>query len=589
MQNNMPNGFNPKSTLKNIEPYSVDEFYPDCILKLDSNENVFGPSKRVIDAFKNLDLKCFNLYPCYGELIGILAERFNFNKDNFLLTNGCDEAINIVLSSYLETQDSVLAFCPSFSMPKLYSRIIGAEYKNINYIEKWKFSPELLIDNIKADTKIIYLASPNNPTGDAIAPSVIEDVLKKCADKIVLLDLTYVNYSKYEENDYYRLVKEYKNLICVKSFSKDYALAGLRLGFILADKEFIANFKKMISPYSVNSMAVYAGINALLDYEYFNSVKNEVMQSKEYLCNKLEEFGFKPYRSEANFILVDFKEKCDFVYKKLLKNKILVRKFSNPELKNHLRISIPSLKDSQKIIEALKPKKLLVFDLDGVVFDVSNSYRYAIQKTYEYFAGSPCSACEMQEAKNLGGLSNDWDLTKYLLDKKGINADYSKLVEVFQNIFYNPEKEGSKGAIDNEKLVLDAGFFEELSKEYDLAVFTGRPREEAFYSLEKFELKRFFDYFVCLEDVPDGRSKPCPDGLNKIKRECCFNDVCFFGDTVDDIKAGCDAFVDVYGIIPPNASSVNKTCDTLKKFGAKDVLNDAYKILELFGNEKICR
>ncbi len=581
--------FKEKDTLKNIKPYSIDEFYPDCVLKLDSNENVFGPSKRVIEAFKNLDLKRFNLYPCYGELIGILAEKFDFDKDNFLLTNGCDEAINIVLSSYLGVQDAALAFCPSFSMPKLYSGIIGAEYKNINYVEKWKFSLELLLNNIKANTKIIYLASPNNPTGDIIEPSVIEDVLKKCADKIILLDLTYVNYSSYSENDYYQLLKKYKNLICVKSFSKDYALAGLRLGFILADKEFISNFKKMISPYSVNSMAVYAGINALLDSEYFNSVKNEVLQSKKYLYGEFEKLGFKPYKSEANFILVDFGEKCNFIYRKLLRNGILVRRFSNSELSDFLRIGIPSLVDSQKIIEILKPRKLLVFDLDGVVFDVSNSYRYAIQKTYEYFAGSSCSACEMQEAKNRGGLSNDWDLTKYLLDKKGIDADYSKLVEIFQNIFYNPENEGSKGAIDNEKLVLDAVFFNELSKKYDLAVFTGRPKEEAFYSLEKFGLKNFFDYFVCLEDVPAGRSKPFPDGLNKIKKECCFEDICFFGDTVDDIKAGCGASVDVFGIIPPNAASINETCDMLKKSGAKDVINGAYKILDLFGNEKICK
>lgn len=581
--------FKEKDTLKNIKPYSIDEFYPDCVLKLDSNENVFGPSKRVIEAFKNLDLKRFNLYPCYGELIGILAEKFDFGKDNFLLTNGCDEAINIVLSSYLDKQDAALAFCPSFSMPKLYSGIIGAEYKNINYVEKWKFSLELLLNNIKANTKIIYLASPNNPTGDIIEPSIIEDVLKKCADKIILLDLTYVNYSRYSENDYYQLLKKYKNLICVKSFSKDYALAGLRLGFILANEEFISNFKKMISPYSVNSMAVYAGINALLDSEYFNSVKNEVLLSKDYLYNELENLGFKPYKSEANFILVDFKEKCNFIYRKLLRNGILVRRFSNSELSGFLRIGIPSLADSQKIIEILKPRKLLVFDLDGVVFDVSNSYRYAIQKTYEYFAGSYCSACEMQEAKNRGGLSNDWDLTKYLLDKKGIDADYSKLVEIFQNIFYNPENEGSKGAIDNEKLVLDAAFFNELSKKYDLAIFTGRPKEEAFYSLEKFGLKNFFDYFVCLEDVPAGRSKPFPDGLNKIKKECCFEDICFFGDTVDDIKAGCDASVDVFGIIPPNAASIDETCDMLRKSGAKNVINGAYKILDLFGNEKVCK
>lgn len=589
--------FKEKNTLKNIEPYSIDEFYPNCILKLDSNENVFGPSKKVIEAFKNLDIKRFNLYPCYGELIQILSKKFGFTKENFLLTNGCDEAINVVLSTYLTENDSVLAFSPSFSMPKIYSKIIGADYINIDYVSRWEFSADILFKHLKPETRIIYLASPNNPTGDIIEPSVIAEISAKCADKIILLDLTYVNYSRFSEIDYYSLVKKYKNLVCVKSFSKDYGLAGLRLGFILANPEFIVNFKKVISPYSVNSMAVYAGINALLDEEYFKNIKAEVIKSKEFLYDEIQKLGeqlgagcdFVPYKSEANFILVDFKQKADFIYRKLLKNGIIVRKFSNPELEGFLRIGIPPLCDAKKIIDTLAPRKMLVFDLDGVVFDVSNSYRFAIQKTYEYFAGVECSASDMQEAKNLGGLSNDWDLTKYLLDKKGIDADYSKLVEIFQDVFYDPRKEGSKGAIDNEKLVLEKDFFKTLADNFDLAVFTGRPREEAFYSLEKFGLKEFFDYFVCLEDVDKGRSKPCPDGLYKIKDACYYQDICFFGDTVDDIKAGCEANVDVYGIIPPNSCEINKTIATLKKCGAKDVIDDACKILDIFRNEKICR
>lgn len=582
--------FEPKNTLKNIECYSTDEFYPDCKLKLDSNENVFGPSLKVIEAFRNIDLRCFNLYPCYGEMLSILSEKFGFDKDNFLLTNGCDEAINIVLSAYLTEKDSILAYCPTFSMPDIYSKIIGAVFKKIDYISKWQFSIEELFLNIKNDTKIIYLASPNNPTGDIIKPSEIRKILEKCRDKIILLDLTYVNYSDYSENEYYCLVKEFKNLICVKSFSKDYALAGLRLGFILAQSDFISEFKKVISPYSVNSMAIFAGINALKDDKYFSSVKEEVNKSKAFLTDELKKLGFAPYSSQANFILVDFGPKVEFAYNKLLSSGIIVRKFSSGALKSCLRISIPPVEDAKKIIDALKPRSLLVFDLDGVVFDVSGSYRYAIQKTYEHFAGTVCEPCQMQAAKNLGGLSNDWDLTKYLLDKKGIKVDYSKLVEIFQSIFYNPEKTGSKGAIDNEKIVLGSEFFEKLSEKYDLAVFTGRPREEAFYSLRKFGIDKYFKYFVCLEDVPCGRSKPCPDGLNKIKQNCYYNNICFFGDTVDDAKAGCDAGVLTYGIIPPNAADVENTVKSLMDFGAADVIKSACEILEynLF-EEKTCR
>ena len=135
----MPNSFKPKDTLKNIEPYSIDEFYPECELKLDSNENVFGPAQSVVDAFKNLDLRCFNIYPCYGELLGILAKKFGFEKENFMLTNGCDEAINVVLSTYLLPGDLVLSATPTFSIPVVYSIVIGADVVQAEYQDKWRF------------------------------------------------------------------------------------------------------------------------------------------------------------------------------------------------------------------------------------------------------------------------------------------------------------------------------------------------------------------------------------------------------------------------------------------------------------------
>lgn len=582
--------FNPKSTLKNIEPYFIDEFYPECELKLDSNENIFGPVPAVVEAFKSLDLKRFNLYPCYGELLEKLSNKFDFKKENFMLTNGCDEAINVVLSTYLAPEDTVLSFSPTFSMPVLYSKIIGADFNQVEYSSKWQFSKDVLLSKINDDIKVIYLASPNNPTGDIIEPVIIEEILNKVKDKLILLDLTYVNYSKYSEIDYYILVKRYKNLVCVKSFSKDYGLAGLRLGFILANAEHIAEFKKVISPYSVNSLAVYAGLKSLDDNDvYFNHVKDEIQKNRKFLVEELKALGFQPYESEANFILVDFKEKTDFVYRKLLCAGIKTRKFSSSSLQTCLRIGIPTADGVKKIIRALETRNLLVFDLDGVVFDVSNSYRLAIQKTYEFFAGCSCSSSEMQEAKNRGGLSNDWDLTKYLLDKKGIDVDYSKLVKVFQGIFYNPENEGKKGAIDNEEIVLTDEFFSALSKKYDLAVFTGRPREEAFYSLKKYGLDKYFQYFVCLEDVPRGKSKPAPDGLLKIKKHCFFNNICFFGDTVDDAKAGFNADVLVYGIIPPNAASIDETIKSLKDFGAFDVMQNANDILtcDFFGEDLV--
>ncbi|MCD8025253.1 MAG: HAD-IA family hydrolase, partial [Candidatus Gastranaerophilales bacterium] len=245
-------------------------------------------------------------------------------------------------------------------------------------------------------------------------------------------------------------------------------------------------------------------------------------------------------------------------------------------LKNCFRITSPKLEDVEKIINLVVPKPLFVFDLDGVVFDVKDSYRLAIKKTFEHFAKIPCDEKEIQLAKNKGGLSNDWDLTAYLIEKSGRKADYNELVEVFQNYFY---REGKGGFIDNEKLVFDAEFFEKLTKFADCAVFTGRPRAEAFYSLEKFNIKKYFSYFVCNEDV-EGNYKPSPYGLNKIKQHCPHKEILYFGDTIDDIIAGKSAGVKTFGVILPGAVAADITSGLLIEQGAFEIIKNKNDILE---------
>ena len=135
----------PKKTLANIEPYSIDEFYTKFDLKLDSNENPYGPSDAVICAIRNFEVDKIKFYPAYGELINKLAAQIGAKKENFILTNGCDEAINAVLNTYLDVGDEILSFSPTFSMPILYTNVIGAKFKEIPY--KIKYQPHQFTGN----------------------------------------------------------------------------------------------------------------------------------------------------------------------------------------------------------------------------------------------------------------------------------------------------------------------------------------------------------------------------------------------------------------------------------------------------------
>ncbi len=569
-----------KKFLQNIVPYSIDAHYQNYKYKLDSNENPYGASPAVIGAIRNFDPAKVSTYPAYGALIEKLATFWGAEPVNFVLTNGCDEAISVVLNTFLKEGDKVLSYGPTFSMPKLYTECLGGKFIEIDYCEKFAFNYDKFVQNIQDDVKILYLTSPNNPTGEIISLDIVQKLLNSNKDKLVVLDCTYFNYSNVVQKEYFELVRKFDNLIVVKSFSKDYALAGLRLGYIFSNSQIINETKKVISPYSVNAVALFAGIEALCDRVYLRGVVDKINSSKKKFINALEEFGYKVYSTEANFVLVDCGNYADFLYQKLLNNGVKVKYFKNiPALKNTFRVTVPKLEDVDFIIELFKPRRLFVFDMDGVIFDVSNSYREAIKKTVFYYTKREIQDTEIQNVKNMGGMSNDWDVSYYLINQAGFSPDYNEMVDVFQDFFFIKGRDNA-GLIDREVCVLNEEFFEKLTKHADCALFTARPRDEAFYSLKKDKLEKYFSYCVCNEDL-EGHHKPSPFGLNKIKASCCYVDICYFGDTVDDIKAGVDANVAVYGIIPPNAKAVDETVTKLKEFGANGVITSSKGILEL--------
>ncbi len=169
--------------------------------------------------------------------------------------------------------------------------------------------------NIKDKTKLIIVTTPNNPTGEAISRENMLKILKAANGRYVLIDETYVNYA---EESFIDLLESYPNILIMRSMSKDFGLAGLRFGYIIATKENINHIKKGLRPYSVNIAAVKAAIAALDDIEYLKYVVSQVKESKKILAEGLKEFAVKIYQSNANFLLIDFGEKADFIYKKLL-------------------------------------------------------------------------------------------------------------------------------------------------------------------------------------------------------------------------------------------------------------------------------
>lgn len=211
---------------------------------------------------------------------------------------------------------------------------------------------------------------------------------------------------------------------------------------------------------------------------------------------------------------------------------------------------------------------LLIFDMDGVLVDVSGSYRTAIQQTVEHFTGQRVSHQLIQEMKNKGGFNDDWDLSDRLIRDLGGSVPFDDIVNYFQGIFLG-------GLINLERWIPSDGLLDRLSREHTLAVFTGRLHDEADITLQRFA-PTSFTHVVGVDDVP--RKKPAPDGILKLRAAVPHEKVWYVGDTVDDARAARSAGVPFIGITDPGAPLAQASAGLLRSHGAIAVLDDINSI-----------
>jgi len=562
----------PKKQLKNARGYEIP-FEINCSMKLDFNENLIGPSPKVLDAIKKISLEQIKFYPTYLNLLEALGKYNDVSLDMILPTNGADEALNYVVSAFVDDDEHILSVTPSFEMTKIYARANSVEFKEIPYIEKWIYPIEEILSAIDDKTKIILVTTPNSPTGELISDENLQRIIDNARNALVLIDETYGTYAN---KTYVEVAQKYSNVAVIKSLSKDFAIAGLRLGYVISHSQNISYLRAIASPFNVNSIAAIAGIEALADTKHLELVKREVQKSKKFLTEALADVA-TVYPSETNFLCVDFGEKAEAVFERLLLNGIKTKLFKAGILKNHFRLTIPPLSQAKKLVDVINVKNLLVFDMDGVLIDVGNSYRLAIKKTFEYFSGQELAMERIQEAKNQGGLNNDWDLTEYLLEQSGILLEKNLIVDKFQEFYFGQTGEGF---IQNEELLICKNILKNLAKNHQLAVFTGRPRQEALFTLEFFGIRNLFSEVVSMDDLDADLQKPNPYGLfclmSKLKPRQTF----YFGDTIDDMQAAVGAKVHGVGILAPKDKK-GALKKLLKTNGAMVVLNNVNDIVKL--------
>lgn len=293
----------PRKAVREMAPYSPPTAGRAGKLRLDFNENTEGCSPRVAEFLRErISAERLAVYPEYVEARARLAAHFDVAEDEMLLTNGTDEAIQVLLNTFVEAGAEVIVPQPSYAMYRFYAELAGARVVPINYSgPALAFPLDELLAAIRPETRAILIANPNNPTGTGVALHQIERILQAAPRAAVLIDEAYFEFSGVTALG---ARARFPNLFVSRTFSKAYGMAGLRLGCLFSDKRNVAFLHKAQSPYSVNTVAALAAVAAIEDKKFLRDYVREVLATRDFLYAELERRGVPFYRSEGNFILL---------------------------------------------------------------------------------------------------------------------------------------------------------------------------------------------------------------------------------------------------------------------------------------------
>lgn len=353
----------PKESVKNIPTYkagkSIEEFVREkgiVPVKLASNENPFGPPPGVIEKLKE-DLYMVHRYPdrTSALLREKLAQVLRVDPECIVVTNGSNEVIELVLKLYVtESRRKVLVPYPSFTMYEIFSKIYGAEVERVSLVD-FKINLQAFVDRINADVSIIFLANPNNPTGSIYRTEEFKELMNSLReDTLVVVDEAYYDFVEDRQYpDTLDYVREGYPVVVMRTFSKAYGLAGLRIGYAVTTKEIAHYMNKVRQPFNVNLIAQKAALYSLDEKDYYITVKNHVINARKFFYKLFDELSLFYIPSEANFVSVRVGD-AKRVYSSLLDRGIIVRDLTSFGMPEFIRVTIGKTEENIAFADALK-------------------------------------------------------------------------------------------------------------------------------------------------------------------------------------------------------------------------------------------
>ncbi|MBM3255803.1 MAG: histidinol-phosphate transaminase [Candidatus Omnitrophica bacterium] len=325
------------------------------VIKLASNENPLGSSPRAIEAIKK-NLSGINRYPDSQGfyLKKRLARAFNLKPFNFVLGNGSDELIDVIIKTFVEDDQNIITADNTFLEYGIISQINNRKIITVP-LKYFKYDLEAIKRRIDKNTKLVFIANPNNPTGTYVTKYEFTDFLAGLPEDLILvLDEAYDTFIDVDDFPGSLKYINNRNVIILKTFSKAYGLAGLRIGYAIARPEFSAYMERARQPFNVNLLAQQAALAALDDKKFLLKTKNTVLEGKKYLYSCLDAMGIAYLPSVANFILIDTGKDCFGVFRDMLKYGVIVRDMKQYGLNSFIRVTIGKKKENERFIRVLK-------------------------------------------------------------------------------------------------------------------------------------------------------------------------------------------------------------------------------------------
>lgn len=466
-------------------------------------------------------------YPSLDDLRRSLAELYRVPADCLLVTAGGDDALLRLSLLACRPGSKAIVATPTFEMIRRYLALAGGDVCEVPW-PAGAFPTDQVLSAACENTSIVFVVSPNNPTGAVASAADLRAVAEGLPNALVVLDAAY---EEFADDGLTEFAQQFESVVVVRTLSKAWGLAGLRVGCAIARPDLLARLHASGNPMPVSVASadlairrLRSGAGDMADYVA------QVCQQRLDLVAQLRRLGVQPAEPcQGNSVMARGVD-AEWLTSALAALGIAVRRFPDqPDLKNAVRITLPGVaSDFERLasaIETILAPQALLFDMDGVLADVTESYRRAIVATAESF-GVEVSQQDIAAAKLRGNANDDWQLTRSLMQERGVDQSLADVVARFESFYVDLRA--------RERLMVAADRLRSWRQRYRLAVVTGRPRDQAEHFIKQFGLDGVFEILVCREDAP---AKPDPAPVRLAMQKLDVRAAWMLGDTVDDMRA----------------------------------------------------